>query len=296
LKVVNAKTVDAKACRLQCHDTMKQTSAEKLLKNPGALCNMIKRIAREAGDITLDYFETNSEFESKHDGSPVTVADRAAEEFIYKSLKELLPGVPVIGEEAAAKGALPDLSGAEYFWLVDPLDGTKEFISGGGDYTVNIGLIHNGVPILGVVYAPVKGVLYAGHAPGGAVRWLADTDNEKAIRVRRPPKEGITVIIGLRDVDERRLDKFLQDFKVEKTIRRGSSLKLCLVAEGKADLYPRLGPIYQWDTAAGEAVLRAAGGYLTDLNGHVLRYGANAENFRTPEFIASSFEWPATVD
>jgi 3'(2'), 5'-bisphosphate nucleotidase len=269
---------------------------EKLLKNPGALCNMVKRIAREAGDITLDYFETNSEFESKHDGSPVTVADQAAEEFIYKSLKELLPDVPVIGEEAAAKNQLPELKDAEYFWLVDPLDGTKEFISGGGDYTVNIGLIHNGAPVLGVVYAPVKGVLYAGHGPDTAMRWLADTDNEKSIRVRRPPKEGITIIVGLRDVDERKLDKFMQDFKVEKVIRRGSSLKLCLIAEGKADLYPRLGSIYQWDTAAGEAVLRAAGGHMSDLNGTALHYGANGDSFKTPEFIASSFEWREAAD
>ncbi len=262
----------------------------KLLKNPGALCNMVKRIAREAGDITLDYFETNSEFESKHDGSPVTVADQKSEEYIYKALKELLPDVPIIGEEAAAKGELPVLNNAEYFWLVDPLDGTKEFISGGGDYTVNIGLIHQGVPLLGVVYAPVKGVLYAGHGPDTAVRWLADSDNEKSIQVRKPPKQGYTVIVGLRDTDERKLDKFLQDFKVEKIIKRGSSLKLCLIAEGKADLYPRLGSIYQWDTAAGEAVLRSAGGLLSDLQGNPLLYGAD-ETYKNPEFVASSFEW-----
>jgi 3'(2'), 5'-bisphosphate nucleotidase len=263
---------------------------EKLLKNPGALCNMVKRIARDAGDITLDYFETNSEFESKHDGSPVTIADQKSEEFIYKALKDLLPEVPIIGEEAAAQGVLPKLNDAEYFWLVDPLDGTKEFISGGGDYTVNIGLIHNGAPVLGVVCAPVKGILYAGHGPGTAVRWLADNDNEKSISVRRPPKEGVTVIVGLRDTDERKLDKFLQDFKVEKIIKRGSSLKLCLIAEGKADLYPRLGSIYQWDTAAGEAVLRSAGGLLSDLQGNALQYGSD-ESYKNPEFVASSFEW-----
>ena len=265
--------------------------SEKLLKNPGALCNIVKRIAREAGDITLDYFETNSEFESKHDGSPVTIADHAAEEFITKALKDLMPDVPIIGEEAAAKGMLPELQDSEYFWLVDPLDGTKEFISGGGDYTTNIGLIHKGEPLLGVVYAPVKGVLYAGHGPGTAVRWLADNDNEKSIAVRKPPKAGITVIVGLRDADEYKLDKFLQSFKVEKIIKRGSSLKLCLIAEGKADLYPRLGNIYQWDTAAGEAVLRAAGGLIADLEGNNLKYGAHDPKFLNPEFIASSFEW-----
>ncbi len=257
---------------------------------------MVKRIAREAGDITLDYFETNSEFESKHDGSPVTVADHASEEFIFKALKDLLPDVPIIGEEAAAQGMLPSVTDAEHFWLVDPLDGTKEFISGGGDYTVNIGLIHQGAPVLGVVYAPVKGVLYAGHGPGTAVRWLADNDNEKSIHVRRPPKEGVTVIIGLRDTDERKLDKFLQDFKVEKIIKRGSSLKLCLIAEGKVDLYPRLGSIYQWDTAAGEAVLRSAGGVLSDLKGEALRYGPHDPKFLNPEFVASSFEWFGAED
>jgi 3'(2'), 5'-bisphosphate nucleotidase len=270
--------------------------SKKLLKNPAALCNMVKRIAREAGDITLDYFETNSEFESKHDGSPVTMADHAAEEFIYNALKELLPETPIIGEEAAAKGNLPELKNAEYFWLVDPLDGTKEFISGGGDYTTNIGLIHKDQPMLGVVYAPVKGVLYAGYGPGTAVRWLADNNNEKSISVRQPPKEGITVIIGLRDADERKLDKFLQDFKVEKIMKRGSSLKLCLVAEGKADLYPRLGQIYQWDTAAGEAVLRSAGGVIHDLHGNALKYGSHDPKFLNPEFVASSFEWFGAED
>lgn len=260
----------------------------KLLQHPAALCNMVRRIAIEAGHATLEHFDESGcqNVEIKGDGSPVTIADREAEEIIEKKLKEILPDVPIIGEEAAAAGNLPDLTGVEYFWLVDPLDGTKEFISGSGDYTVNIALIHNGMPLLGVVYAPVVGELYAGSGEETAIRWLEDTNAEKPIHVRKPPKAGLTVVASRSHGDSGKLDKFLESYKVEKLLKRGSSLKICAVAAGKADLYPRFGPTCEWDTAAGDAVLRAAGGMLTTLDRQPMTYGHAGRKFLNPEFIA----------
>jgi len=264
-------------------------AADRLLSHFAALCNTVRRIAVEAGHATLAHFDESGsmEVETKGDGSPVTIADREAEAIIERKLKEILPDIPIIGEEAAAEGRLPDLAGADYFWLVDPLDGTKEFISGSGDYTVNIALVHKGTPVLGVIYAPAKGELYAGHAEGGAVRWLEDTDAEKVIHVRRPPKEGLTVVASRNHGDGGRLDAFLDGHKVEKLIKRGSSLKICAVAAGKADLYPRFGPTCEWDTAAGDAILRAAGGMLATTGGQPFTYGHADRKFLNPEFIAA---------
>jgi 3'(2'), 5'-bisphosphate nucleotidase len=266
----------------------------KLLQNRAALCNMVRRLAIEAGDITLQYFDEAGFHgtEHKQDGSPVTQADREAEVLIEKGLLNLLPDVPVVGEEAIAAGHTPDISGSEYFWLVDPLDGTREFISGSGDYTVNIALIHHGEPVLGVVYAPALGDLYAGfvEADGGkAVRWNADSDKEKEIYVRTPPKAGLTVVASRsHGTKAEQMEKFLEDYKVEKLLKRGSSLKICIIAAGKADLYPRLGTTSEWDTAAGDAVLRAAGGKIVDLEGNPLRYGKAAAKFLNPHFVASA--------
>lgn len=270
--------------------------SEKLLNNLPALCNIIKRIAVEAGELTLEYFDDSgyTGADVKGDGSPVTLADQKAEELIEPKLLEILPNVPMIGEESVADGRKTDLAGVEYFWLVDPLDGTKEFISGSGDYTVNIALIHNGVPVLGVIYAPVKGELYAGYVQGDvgkATRWCEDSDVEKEVTVRPVPKEGLTIISSKSHGNNERLEKFLSGFKVNKTAKRGSSLKIAAVAAGKADMYPRLGPTCEWDTAAGDAILRAAGGFLTDLDGKPLSYGGADPKFLNPEFIASSFEW-----
>ena len=269
-------------------------STQKLLDNLGALTNMVRRIALEAGEITLKYFEGADcgQLQDKSDGSPVTLADQEAEALIEAKLAEITPGIPIIGEEAASAGKAPENFDRDgYFWIVDPLDGTKEFIGGGGDYTVNIALIHQNVPILGVVYAPAKGELYAGHAESTAIRWLEDTDNEKPIHVRNIPKEGVVVVASKSHGDPARRDQFLEQFKVEKLTKRGSSLKICIIAAGKADMYPRFGPTCEWDTAAADAVLRAAGGYVTDINGNPLTYGGSNEKWLNPEFIASSFEW-----
>ncbi|MFK7840583.1 MAG: 3'(2'),5'-bisphosphate nucleotidase CysQ [Bdellovibrionales bacterium] len=267
---------------------------QKLIDNPKALCNMVRRAALDAGEITLKYLDMagDSHIEEKADGSPVTLADREAEAFIQMNLELITPGIPIVGEEAAALGKAPknfDRDG--YFWIVDPLDGTKEFINGGGDYTVNIALIHKGEPILGIVYAPAKGELFAGFGPGTAIRWNEETDKEKEISVRPTPKSGLVVVASKHHGDESKLDKFLDQFKIDKLIKRGSSLKICIIANGKADLYPRFGPTCEWDTAAADAVLRSAGGIMTDYDGNPLKYGGSNEKWLNPEFIACSFEW-----
>lgn len=264
--------------------------SDKLLHHPEALCNRVRRIALEAGALTLEHFDESGYkgADAKADGSPVTIADREAEALIENALKDIFPDIPIVGEEAVAGGYRPDLSAQEYFWLVDPLDGTKEFISGSGEYTVNIALIKNGVPILGVVYAPAKGELYAGAGEGTAIRWSEDSDKERSIYVRRPPKEGLTVVASRSHGDDEKLQKFLEGLKVSKVLKRGSSLKLCAIAAGKADIYPRFGPTSEWDIAAGHAVLIAAGGTVTGLDGAPLTYGGADPDFLNPEFIASS--------
>lgn len=272
---------------------------QKLLENPGALCGIVRRIVIEAGEITEKYLDTldDMQVDTKHDNSPVTLADREAEAFIQMSLERLLPNVPIVGEEAVALGKQnADLRKTEYFWLVDPLDGTKEYIAGGGDYTVNVALIKNNEPILGIVYAPSLGHLYTGHGANTAMKWNIDTGKDKPISVRSVPKEGMTVVASKSHGDTNKLDTFLEKFKVNKLVKRGSSLKICTIAEGKADMYPRFGPTCEWDTAAGDAVLRAAGGIMTDTNGTPMRYGGFNAKYLNPEFIASSFEWFETAE
>jgi 3'(2'), 5'-bisphosphate nucleotidase len=262
----------------------------KILQHLPALCNQIRRVAIDAGNLTLDYFDESGfdDAQKKDDGSPVTLADQKAEELIEKALKDITPEVIIVGEEAAADGYRPDLMAEEYFWLVDPLDGTKEFISGSGDYTVNIALVRNKQPVLGVVYAPVHGELYAACGEGTAIRWMEDSGKEKPIFVREMPNEGLTVVSSKSHGKGDRLDAFLSNYKVRKQIQRGSSLKICSIAAGKADMYPRFGLTCEWDTAAAHAVLRSAGGIITDINNVELTYGGADPKFLNPEFIARS--------
>lgn len=275
-------------------------ATEQLLRHPKALCNMVRRLAVEAGDHTVQYFENigsdlDAGFEVKGDGSPFSCADIEAEDIIIKGLEVIAPGIPVVGEESVNAGKIPDLTGIEWFWLVDPIDGTKEFLegpNGSGDYTVNIALVHNGVPVLGVVYAPISGELYAGCGPGTAIRWLADTNNEKPITVRNAPAAGFTVVASRNHSNEKKLEDFLAELKVAKVLHRASSLKICVIAAGKADIYPRHGLTSEWDTAAGHAVLASAGGSMVDLGGNPLTYGHADRKFLNPEFVASSGFWP----
>lgn len=268
----------------------------KILEHLPALMNQVRRVAVEAGNLTLDYFDESGfqDADAKADGSPVTIADQKAEELIIKALKQITPDVPIVGEESAAtdledKIKRPDLRDVEYFWLVDPLDGTKEFISGGGDYTVNIALIKNHEPVLGVVYAPVHGDLYAACGKGTAIKWSEDTDKEREIEVRDAPNKGLTIVSSKSHGKGDKLDNFLNHYMVAKQVQRGSSLKMCVIASGKADMYPRFGLTCEWDTAAAHAVLNAAGGSITDLQGNELKYGLGLnEKFLNPEFIARS--------
>lgn len=264
----------------------------KILNHLPALMNQIRRVAVEAGNLTLDYFDESGfmDADAKADGSPVTIADQKAEELIEKALKDITPDVLIVGEEAASEGYRPDLSAQEYFWLVDPLDGTKEFISGSGDYTVNIALIRNNKPVLGVVYAPVHGELYAACGVGTAIRWMEDTDKERPISVREMPNEGLTIVSSKSHGKGSKLDGFLENYKIKKQVQRGSSLKMCVIAAGKADMYPRFGLTCEWDTAAAHAILNAAGGVITDIQGNELTYGGADPKFLNPEFIARSAE------
>lgn len=269
---------------------MLSESSLKLLKHLPAVCNMTRRIAIAAGEITLEHFDEagmdEGRYDIKSDGSPLTKADTQAEAYIVKELHSMLPDVPVIGEESISRGEVTSIQGCDYFWLVDPLDGTSGFKNGSPEYTVNISLIHQGIPVLGIIHAPARGELFAACGEGTAIRWLAETDKEKSIRVRRPPHGGLTVVTSKNSSDPKKLAAFLDSHKVSKNTAVGSSLKLGLLASGKADLYPRFGKTYEWDTAAGDAILRAAGGVIEDLNGRPLAYGKAANNFENPEFIA----------
>lgn len=254
--------------------------------NSAELLESLATLARQAGAVVMSVYATDFAVRGKGDASPVTEADERAEAVILAGLAQLAPEIPVVAEESMAAGRTPDVSGGR-FWLVDPLDGTKEFIGGSPDYTVNIALIKNHVPVLGVIYAPARGEMYAAYGEGTAVRWLQDTNNEKPIRTRVPPRGGLTVMASKsRSIAE--LDKFLEEHKVEKIIRKGSSLKICAIASGKADLYPGLAETCEWDTAAGQAILESAGGEIVDLDGKPLRYGTKAGDFKNPRFIAQA--------
>jgi 3'(2'), 5'-bisphosphate nucleotidase len=237
--------------------------------------------AREAGEAILEIYATDFDVARKSDASPVTLADAAAEQIILRHLAPL--GVPVIAEEQAETDGLP-VSAPDRFWLVDPLDGTREFIKRNGEFTVNIALVEQGVAVLGVVLLPAKGVLYAASGPGSARRITSDGES-RPIAARKCPAEGATAVYSRSHADADAMEAFFAAHRVANRIVAGSSLKFCLIAEGAADLYPRLGPTMEWDTAAAQAVLEAAGGRVETLDGAPFRYGK--AGFRNPGFVAS---------
>lgn len=232
--------------------------------------------AREAADAVLEVYATEFEARTKQDGSPVTEADERAQEIILRHLGNELP---IIAEEDATAGSETPVGP---FWLVDPLDGTKEFLSRNGEFTINIARVEDGVPVLGVVLAPAKGRLFAA-APGQAP-FVEDADGRREITVREVPPEGATIVSSRSHGDAEALDRFTADRRVAASVSAGSSLKFCLVAAGEADIYPRFGRTMEWDTAAGHAVVLAAGGRVTELSGEPLRYGK--PGFENPHFIA----------
>lgn len=246
-----------------------------------ALLAAIRPVAEAAGHATLAFYGAGAGVRSKADGSPVTLADEAAEAVILPALRALTPEIPVVSEEEVAQGIGPRSISAARFWLVDPLDGTKEFLGGRGEFTVNIALIEDGRPVLGVVVAPALGETYIG---AGGQASLTDADGARRIRCRRPPAEGETVVGSRSHGDAAAMEDFLKDRQVAAFRAAGSSLKLCLIARGEADLYPRLGTTMEWDIAAGHAVLAAAGGTVTTLDGAPFTYGK--PDFRNPHFVA----------
>lgn len=240
----------------------------------------IAHLARRAGEEIMAVYATDFAVRGKADESPVTEADERAERLIVPALHALVPDLPVVAEEAVAAGQVPVIGNS--FWLVDPLDGTREFIGRNGEFTVNIALVRDGEPVLGVVYAPALGRMFAGARGVGA--WVEDARGRRAIRCRPVPEAGLTVVASRSHGDAAALEAFLAGRRVAAVVNAGSSLKLCLLAAGEADLYPRLGRTMEWDIAAGHAVLAAAGGRVVDLAGAPLRYGK--PGFENPHFAA----------
>jgi 3'(2'), 5'-bisphosphate nucleotidase len=241
-------------------------------------------LARDAARAIMHVYAGGFIQSIKADSSPVTDADHAAEAIIVKGLRALTPGAPVVAEEEVASGCVPVVDTAP-FWLVDPLDGTKEFIKRNGEFTVNIALIENGEPTLGIVLAPALGVVWRGDSTLGADKCDPSGTFER-IFVRAAPRQ-LTAFVSRSTAIDSDLDRWFDaNGVVAERKPAGSSLKFCLIAEGQGDLYPRLGPTHEWDTAAGQAVLEAAGGSVATMDGTRLPYGKAA--FRNPPFIASS--------
>jgi len=242
----------------------------------------VKTIAREAGEEIMKVYAGDFDVELKDDRSPLTLADKAAHRSIVAGLQRLEPQLPVLSEESPPE----DIANRRQwprFWLVDPLDGTKEFIKRNGEFTVNIALIEGHEPVLGVVYAPVLRAMYSGVAGIGAWQQIGDGPARRiavAAPASSPPR-----VVGSRSHASPALQAYLDQLGPHELRSMGSSLKICLVAAGEADVYPRLGPTSEWDTAAAHAVLRAAGGSMMDVAGGPLRYNARAQ-LLNPHFIA----------
>lgn len=237
-------------------------------------------ITRQAGEVIMTHYHDTLQVELKTDSSPVTIADREANDLIVAALKELTPDIPIIAEESVTGDEEPQT--LEEFWLVDPLDGTKEFIHRNGDFTVNIALIQKGVPVCGVVHPPVHGTVYVGIRDRGAFR--EDSQGQRTeIQAREVNQSHPTVVVS-RSHRSSETDRFLERFPSFEEVPKGSSLKLCALAEGEADVYPRLGRTMEWDIAAGHAVLIAAGGTIEVIEGGPLLYGK--KGLENPHFVA----------
>lgn len=238
-------------------------------------------LAGRAGDAILEVYEGTYEVEHKADETPLTSADIASHDIIDRGLAELRPDLPILSEESA-EVPFSERAAWHLYWLVDPLDGTREFIKRNGEFTVNIALIEDGAPVLGVVYAPVLGLFY--HGASGTGAWKQRRGGEaQAIHVR-PLAGGPVRVAGSRSHANERLAAYLERLGDYELRPMGSSLKSCLVAEGEADLYPRLGPTSEWDTAAAQAVVEAAGGHVTDTAMRPLRYNQR-ESLLNPDFF-----------
>ena len=255
------------------------------MEKSGEIVRELRDIALAAGAAIMNVYESDFDIRSKDDRSPVTDADERAEGIIVTRLAELTPGIPVVAEESVTAGNVPHIPEGR-FWLVDPLDGTREFISRNGEFTVNIGLIESGRPALGVVYVPARRRMYTAGGPG-AVFIEEDGGPARPIAARAPAEDGL-VAVASRSHRDARTDEFLDTLPVKDLTAAGSSLKFYLVAAGEADIYPRFGRTMEWDTAAGHAVLAAAGGSVRTVDGDDLLYGK--DGFENPFFIARGVE------
>jgi len=253
-------------------------------------------LALEAGREILAVRDAGFDTSRKQDGSPVTIADQRAEAIIEAGLARLAPNVPMLGEEATAAGRIADCTDA--FFCVDPLDGTKSFVAGGDEFTVNIALIERGAPTMGVVLAPVSGALYAGQ-PGVALKARCDllsTVSPELTPIQPAKSSPVTWrVIASRSEERERLGRFLDALGPHTIAHASSSMKFCLVAEGAADLYPRFGDMNEWDAAAGHAIVAAAGGTVVSLDGAPLRYGLRADDFLVRGMIAARDDAAAEV-
>jgi 3'(2'), 5'-bisphosphate nucleotidase len=246
---------------------------------PGALLAAVTQAVRAAGSAIRALEPTcGVDVAWKDDGSPLTRADVAANAILLDALTAALPGVPTISEETYVRG---EERAPARFWLIDPIDGTREFLDGNGEYTVNVALVEDGVPVLGVVHAPARELTYAAFAGGGATR----TDAGGTLRIAVDPQPPEFVVAVSRSHPGVALSTFLGALPPHRTIPLGSSLKMCLVADGGAHLYPRLGPTSWWDTAAAQAVVQEAGGSVTGLDGTPLRY--DGRSILNPAFVCS---------
>jgi len=246
-------------------------------------------IARHAGEAILEVYNSDFEVIRKSDGSPLTLADQNANAIIEQGLKALDPQLPIVSEESKRPDAAVRNEWNRY-WLVDPLDGTKEFTKRNGEFTVNIALIDSGVPVAGVVHVPVCDTTYFASETEGAFKKIAD-DEPRAIRCS-DYRGGKAVVVASRSHANPLLTEFFDQLDEYETLGMGSSLKLCLVAEGRADVYPRLGPTSEWDTAAAHCIVNAAGGRVTDMDGATLQY--NKPDILNPWFVvtgAGDYPW-----
>jgi 3'(2'), 5'-bisphosphate nucleotidase len=242
-------------------------------------------LASAAGRVVMDVYATDFDVRRKADASPVSEADEAAEALLVPGVQRLLPGVPILAEEAVSRDGL--VAVGREFVLIDPLDGTKEFVSRNGEFTVNVALVRDGRPVAGCVYAPARDRMFVGGttAAAGTVRPGHDVRGLAPVTTRPYPPDGVIAVTSRSHLDDD-TRAFVERVGAVSTRDAGSSLKFCLVAAGEADVYPRFGPTMEWDTAAGHAVLSAAGGQVLTPEGTPFRYGKAADGFRNGAFVA----------
>ncbi|WP_246261683.1 3'(2'),5'-bisphosphate nucleotidase CysQ [Thiomicrorhabdus cannonii] len=278
-----------------------------VLMNLVELLPEVCRIAVAAGDVIVEVYDhyDDAQIEHKGDGTPVTLADKRADALICEALSRLTPAIPLVTEESVAEVPFATRKDWQTFWLVDPLDGTKEFIERTGEFSVNIALVEQGKTVLGVVYVPVTRMLYCAVSGEGAYKqviphnvsgreWQACLDEKQRIQVH-PLQPGVPVRVAVSRRHGSSTKAFMAALGATQTVKMGSAIKSCLVAEGAADVYPRFGPTSLWDTAAAQCVVEEAGGKLVDRHGKALRY-EQSESLLNPHFMVAGdreFDWPA---